>query len=75
MIWRAAARRKHLVAAVLDHGGAGVAEELLDQQFLGEAEAAEELDGVAGHLEGGLGAEDLGGDGVAGRPAGMVVAL
>ena len=39
-----AGQSQHVVGAVLDHRGAGIPEQLLDQEVLGQTVAAEELD-------------------------------
>src|SRR6516162_10967276 len=46
---------QQVVLAVLDAGRPGVAEELLDRVLTGEPVAAEQLDGLVGHLEGQVG--------------------
>src|SRR5208282_566969 len=59
-----ASQAQDIVGAVLDERGARIAEQLLDRIFLAQPVAAENLHGVAGHLECGLGAEGLRGDGM-----------
>src|SRR5918998_316212 len=56
----------HLVGALVDLGDLGVAHHALDREVLGVAGAAEELDGVGGHLHGDVGGERLGRGGDAG---------
>ena len=53
---------QELVAAVLDHRRTRVAQQLLEGIGAGHAVAAEDLQRLAGHLEGQLSAGDLGGD-------------
>ena len=50
----------HLVGALVDLGDLGVAHHPLDREVLGVAGAAEQLDGVGGHLHGDVGGERLG---------------
>src|SRR3954470_21053646 len=50
----------HLVGALVDLGDLGIAHHALDREVLGVTGAAEELDGVGGHLHGDVGGERLG---------------
>jgi len=57
-----AGQGEYIVAAVLDHRHARVAEQFLDQVILAEPVGAEELDGITGDLESGFCAKDFSGN-------------
>src|SRR5512139_3102713 len=68
-------KAEEVVAAVLDHRGAGIAHELLDRKFLREPVAPENLQRLAGDFERGVGRVDFRGDRILeeGRVRGVVV--
>src|SRR5208337_2223991 len=59
-----AANSKGVIGTVLDKGGPCIPVELLDEIFLGQAVAAEDLDRIIRHFIGRVGAKHLGNQGI-----------